>query len=131
MALEVQLVSPEQVLFVGEADMVIARTLEGGDVAFQPGHIPFLGALGSHPVRVYLSDHSTISFAVHGGFVQVANDRVIVLSDVAELPAQIDVARARAAKDRAEAALRTDAHDAAAQAAAQRAETRLLVAEAA
>jgi F-type H+-transporting ATPase subunit epsilon len=130
-ALEVQLVSPEQVLFVGEADMVIARTLEGGDIAFQPGHIPFLGALGSSPVRVYLSDHSITQFAVHGGFVQVANDRVIILSDVAELPAQIDVARARAARERAEATLRGDANDAEAQAAAQRAATRLAVVEAA
>src|SRR5687767_5390581 len=111
--------------------MVVARTLEGGDIAFQPGHIPFLGALGSSPVRVYLSDHSITQFAVHGGFVQVAGDRVIILSDVAELPSQIDVERARRARDTADAALRANVGDEAAQAAAQRAATRLAVAEAA
>ena len=40
--MEVQLVSPEQVLYVGEADMVIARTLGGGEIAFLKGHAPFL-----------------------------------------------------------------------------------------
>ena len=131
MAMEVQLVSPERVLFVGEADMVICRTLEGGDIAFQPGHVPFLGALGSHPVRVYLSDHSVTEFAVHGGFVEVAHGRVIILSDVAELASDIDVARARDAASRAEAALRAEPGDAEAQGAAHRAATRLAVADAA
>jgi F-type H+-transporting ATPase subunit epsilon len=127
MPFEVRLVSPEQVLYVGEADMVIARTLEGGDIAFQPGHIPFLGALGSHPVRVYLSDHSVIQFAVHGGFVEVSNDKVIILSDVAELPEQVDVERARLAQERAAAALRDRPDDVEAKAAAARAATRLAV----
>jgi F-type H+-transporting ATPase subunit epsilon len=66
--------------------------------------------------------------AVHGGFVEVSNDRVIVLSDVAELPEQIDVARATAAKQRAEAALATDANDKDAAAVLERANLRLEVA---
>jgi F-type H+-transporting ATPase subunit epsilon len=65
---------------------------------------------------------------VHGGFVEVFNDHVIVLSDVAELPEQIDVPRAREAKDRAEVALRADEHDEDAKDALARAETRLDVA---
>ena len=69
--------------------------------------------------------------AVHGGFVEVSNDRVTILSDVAELEDQIDVPRARAAKERAEAALRADADDEAAAAALRRADLRLAVAEAA
>jgi F-type H+-transporting ATPase subunit epsilon len=130
MPFEVQLVSPEQVLFTGQADMVIARTLEGGDIAFQPGHTPFLGALGSHPVRVYLTDHSIIEFAVHGGFVEVSDDHVILLSDVAELPTQIDTDRARTSQGEAEAKLRSDPNDLEAQEALKRAQTRLTVAEA-
>ena len=43
--MQVELVSPERVLFSGEATMVILRTLGGGDIAFLPGHAPFLGAL--------------------------------------------------------------------------------------
>ena len=40
----VELVSPERILFEGEAVMVVARTT-GGDIAFLPGHVPYLGAL--------------------------------------------------------------------------------------
>jgi len=125
---EVQLVSPEQVLYVGEADMVIARTLGGGEIAFLKGHAPFLGALADSSVRLVLAAGGQERFAVHGGFVEVANDRVIVLSDVAELAADIDTTRAQAAKDRAEEALRNNNDDADAQAALQRAEVRLEVA---
>jgi F-type H+-transporting ATPase subunit epsilon len=125
---EVQLVSPEQVLYVGEADMVIARTLGGGEIAFLRGHAPFLGALADSTVRLVLSSGGQERFAVHGGFVEVRNDRVIVLSDVAELASDIDTARAQAAKTRAEAALSTNADDEEAQAALKRAEVRLEVA---
>ena len=54
MTLRVSLVSPEEVLFEGDADMVIARVLEEGDVAFLTGHAPFLGALATHPVELIL-----------------------------------------------------------------------------
>jgi len=66
--------------------------------------------------------------AVHSGFVQVANDTVTILSDVAELAGAIDVERATAARDVANAALANDPHDEAARAALDRAELRLLVA---
>jgi F-type H+-transporting ATPase subunit epsilon len=129
--MEVQLVSPEQVLYVGEADMVIARTLGGGEIAFLRGHAPFLGALADSSVRLVLADGGQERFAVHGGFVEVAHDRVIVLSDVAELAADIDADRAREAKARAEDALRANAEDEEAQAALTRADVRLEVAGAA
>jgi F-type H+-transporting ATPase subunit epsilon len=126
---EVQLVSPEQVLYQGEAKMVVVRTLGGGDIAFEDNHAPFLGALASWPARVKFEDSTQRWFAVHGGFVEVGQNRVIILSDVAELPADIDVARAQAAKARAEEALRANADDEDAQAALARAEVRLEVAQ--
>jgi len=129
--MEVQLVSPEQVLYIGEADMVIARTLDGGEIAFLRGHAPFLGALADSSVRLVLADGGQERFAVHGGFVEVSHDRVIVLSDVAELQGDIDTDRATAAKARAEEALRANAEDEEAQAALARAEVRLEVAGAA
>ena len=126
--MEVQLVSPEQVLYVGEADMVIARTLGGGEIAFLRGHAPFLGALADSSVRLVLSTGGQERFAVHGGFVEVSHDRVIILSDVAELSSDIDTERARLAKERAEERLRHDADDEDAQNALERAEVRLEVA---
>jgi F-type H+-transporting ATPase subunit epsilon len=125
---EVQLVSPEQVLYTGDAKMVVVRTLGGGDIAFEENHAEFLGALDTWPARVKFEDGTQKWFAVHGGFVEVGHNRVIILSDVAELPSDIDVARAEAAKTRAEEALRANAEDEEAQDAVARAEVRLLVA---
>ncbi len=128
MTLAVHLVSPEAVLHEGEAAMVVARTTSGGDIAFQKGHQPFLGALGVWPVRLLLEGGGEERFAVHGGFVEVSGDRVIVLSDVAEVAGAIDVERARAALSRAEDALRSDPDDAVAEASLARAKVRLEVA---
>jgi F-type H+-transporting ATPase subunit epsilon len=126
--MEVQLVSPEQVLYTGEAKMVVVRTLGGGDIAFEEHHAPFLGALAAWPARVKFEDGTQQWFAVHGGFVEVGHNRVIILSDIAELPGDIDVDRAQVAKTRAEESLRMNADDEEAQAALNRADTRLEVA---
>ena len=74
----VAVVSPEQVLFEGEATQVITRTTEG-DVAFLAGHAPFLGALAEGETRVYLPDGSVQRFDVGSGFVEVSNDTVSIL----------------------------------------------------
>lgn len=123
-ALRVELVSPERVLFSGEAKQVVTRTLEGGEIAFLPGHIAFLGALTECHTRIYLSDGKVQDVAVHGGFVEVAPDHVTILSDSAELAESIDIVRARAAKERAEAAMRGE-HDASIESALRRAHARL------
>jgi F-type H+-transporting ATPase subunit epsilon len=128
--LTVDIVSPERVLYTGDGDMVVCRTSEG-EIAFLPGHVPFLGALGIGVVRILLPQQGEQAAAVHGGFVEVANDRVIVLSDVAELADHIDVDRARRARERAEERLAADPDDEEAQAALLRATTRLAVAGAA
>jgi F-type H+-transporting ATPase subunit epsilon len=123
-ALRVELVSPERVLFSGEAKQVITRTLDGGEIAFLPGHIAFLGALTECHTRIYLSDGKVQDVAVHGGFVEVAPDHVTILSDSAELAEAIDVKRARAALERAETAKRGE-HDATVESALRRAHARL------
>ena len=123
-ALRVELVSPERVLFSGEAKQVITRTLDGGEIAFLPGHIAFLGALTECHTRIYLADGKVQDVAVHGGFVEVAPDHVTILSDSAELAEAIDVKRARAALERAETAKRGE-HDATVESALRRAHARL------
>jgi F-type H+-transporting ATPase subunit epsilon len=144
--LQVELVSPERILYSGRADMVIARTVGGGDIAFLPGHAPFVGALDIASVTIRASGRSDELVAVHGGFVEVsssspssgdgpaaggdgaaAQTTVTILSDVAELSDQIDVERARRARGQAEAAAQRE-HDGEAQAALQRAHVRLAVA---
>lgn len=100
--MQVELVSPERILFSGEATMVVCRTLDG-EIAFMANHAPLIGLLGIGPVRIYDGDTLIQRAAVHGGFVEVSNNKVTILSDVAELAAMIDAARARAARERAEA----------------------------
>jgi len=125
MTLQVELVSPEGILFEGDADMVIARTVGGGDIAFLTGHVPFVGSLATGLVKIVRPGNQTQLIAAHRGFVSVSGDRVSILSDVAELAGDIDVARAEAAKVRAEEQLRSSSDDEAARAALRRAEVRL------
>ena len=101
MTLQVELVSPERILFSGEADMVVCRTLGGGDIAFLTGHAPFVGALAIHAVSIHAAT-GVEKAGVYGGFVEVKNDRVTILSDHAELKADIDVDEARRKKADAE-----------------------------
>jgi F-type H+-transporting ATPase subunit epsilon len=128
MPLHVELVSPERILYSGDAEMVVCRTIDGGEIAFLTGHAPFLGALGTGMVRIKTTDGSVEAAAVHGGFVEVRDNRVIVLSDVAELASQIDVERARRAKEAAERK-ESGMDDAEAEAALARANVRLATAE--
>ena len=122
--MQVEVVSPEKVLFSGEAKQVITRTLGGGEIAFLPGHAPFLGALTECHTRITLADDSVLDVAVHGGFVQVSGNTVSILSDIAELAEQIDRQRAVRAMEAAEESLRKE-HDAEAVAALRRAHARL------
>jgi F-type H+-transporting ATPase subunit epsilon len=128
MPINVELVSPERILYSGEAEMVICRTVDGGDVAFLADHAPFLGALEIAPVTVRTTQGDDVVAAVRSGFVHVRENEVILLSDVAELADDIDKERARRAQERAE---RNEAQmdDAEAEAALRRARVRLDVAE--
>ena len=85
MALQVELVSPERILYSGEADMVVCRTIEGGEIAFLTGHAPFLGALDEGDVRIKGTSGGDTSAHIAGGFVEVRDNRVIILSDEAEV----------------------------------------------
>ena len=128
MTFQVELVSPEAITYQGEAEMVIARTVGGGDIAFQPGHVPFIGVLAVWSVDVIRPDGDRDTFAVHRGFVQVAGTKISILSDVSEAAGDIDVERARVAKAGAESALSADKDDVEAVGALARADVRLTVA---
>lgn len=111
--MQVELVSPERILFSGEATMVIARP-SGGDAAFLPGHAPFVGLLGIGAVIIRTAEGPEVRAAVHGGFIEVRKNRVTILSDVAELASEVDVSRAQSAKERAERGTDTAAPETAA-----------------
>ena len=128
MPLRVELVSPEHIVYEGEAELVIARTTDG-EIGFQPGHVPFVGNLVSSVIRIALSDGGVQRIAVHSGFVEVSDNHVALLSDVAELAEDIDTDRAKNALDRANELLAGDSANEEAAKALQRAEVRLLAAD--
>ncbi len=111
--IRVEVVSPEKVLYSGEASMVITRTDGGGEIAFQAGHAAFLGVLVENHTRVFQTDGKVQSLAVHRGFVEVSGSptTVSILSDTAELAEDIDVARAKEALDRHQRMLREQKFD--------------------
>jgi F-type H+-transporting ATPase subunit epsilon len=97
------LVTPERLVFEAEVQAVMLRT-DFGEAAFFPGHTPLIGALVPGVVRFQREDGTEEKAAVHGGFVQVDGEHVVVLAPMAELAEEIDVERARRAADSAEAA---------------------------
>src|SRR3954452_19962743 len=107
--------------------MVVCRPLDAA-IAFLNGHVPYLGALADDEVRIILPGSGEEAAAVHGGFVQMTGDHLVVLSDLAELREHIDVPRAEQAKRRAEETLARDPDSGVGRAALARAEPRLRVA---
>jgi F-type H+-transporting ATPase subunit epsilon len=121
----VELVAVERRLWSGEATFVFARTTEG-EIGVLPGHEPTLAQLEqAGVVRIDTPQGTSVTAAVHGGFLSITPEGVTVLAEVAELSEEIDVERARDAAGRADEATDDGA------AAKQRAETRLKAAEAA
>ena len=95
-----ELVSPERVVWTGQATYVFARSLDG-DLGVLPRHAPLLAALDYGVVRIRPVDGAEIVAAVDGGFLSVSPDeelgtKVSILAETAVMAADIDVAAARA-----------------------------------
>ncbi len=102
--IQLDIVSPERLVFSTAVNMVIARTT-AGDIGVLPGHTPLIAGLQIWPLRL-LTDEGEQQISVCGGFIDVQPEKVTVLAACAELPEEIDVARAEAAKSRAEARIK-------------------------
>jgi F-type H+-transporting ATPase subunit epsilon len=128
--LRFELVTPQRIVFADDdVDMVIAPGA-GGELGILPSHAPLLAALGIGELRVRKGTEEE-SFAVHGGYIEVLANRVIVMATVAERATEIDMARAEEARARAEGRLQERPPDldmARLQAAMRRSQIRLKVA---
>ncbi|MBP1706560.1 MAG: atpC [Chloroflexi bacterium] len=130
MAIKLDIVTAEKVVFSDDVDIVIAPGLEG-QLAILPHHAPLMTTLTSGEL-IARKEGQEYCMAISGGYLEVRPDRVIVLADEAERAEEIDIARAEAAKKRAQETLVHPASqvDAArAEAALRRAIARLEVAE--
>jgi F-type H+-transporting ATPase subunit epsilon len=115
--LQVELVAADRLVWSGEASMIIARTTEG-DVGVLPGHAPMLSLMVDGVVDVTTTDNETWIAAVDAGFLSVADNRVSILAEHAEMAHDIDLEKARADLERAHRAGENDGEHLAAEAAA-------------
>ena len=104
-----ELATPNRMLVSTDVEEVVAPGVEGY-FGVLPGHAPLLTTLGSGEVT-YRSGRNEQHLLVAGGFAEVLRDRVIVLAETAERPEEIDLERAKEARQRAEAILRGNPAD--------------------
>ena len=98
--LTLDILTPERSACCVEAEIVIARAMDG-EIGILANHAPLVVALDIAPLR-YRKDGVEHAVAVCGGFLEVKDNRVTVLTSGAEIETEIDFARAEAARDRAE-----------------------------
>jgi F-type H+-transporting ATPase subunit epsilon len=98
--LQLEVVTPERRVLTGQVSSV---TVPGraGEMQILPGHAALIAELKTG-VLSYNQDGSTHQLHVSGGFIEVSDDRVSVLAEIAERPEEIDAARARLARDHTE-----------------------------
>jgi F-type H+-transporting ATPase subunit epsilon len=123
--LHVELVAAERVVWSGEATIVITRTADG-DIGIMPNHAPILSVLVEGTVEIRTDTDEYLVAAVGSGFLSVANNRVSLLVEHAEMSGDIDVDRARRELEQAEAADRSDERQ---QVAAREAQARIRAVE--
>jgi len=92
--LQVELVAADRTVWSGPATMVSAKTAEG-DIGILRNHMPVLSLLVDGVIEITPTEGEKLFGAVDGGFLSVANNRVSILSQHAELSHEIDLAAAR------------------------------------
>ena len=98
--LQLEVVTPERRV-LSEAVNSVTVPGRGGEMGILPGHAPLISELQTG-VLSYTEDGTTLQLHVSGGFVEVNDDHVAVLAEVAERPEEIDAARARLSRDHTE-----------------------------
>ncbi|MFL6228023.1 MAG: F0F1 ATP synthase subunit epsilon [Pyrinomonadaceae bacterium] len=104
MPLRLDIITPERNVLSETVDSVNVPGL-GGELGILPGHTPLISQLQTGVLSYAQTGAAAKRLLVSGGFVEVRDDRVSVLADVAERPEEIDAARARLAREHAEKTL--------------------------
>ena len=100
MPIRCEIVSQDRMVFEGDADVVVVPGV-AGEMGILPNHAPLLSTLKFGILKVRIKDREEV-FAVSGGVVEVQPDIITILADAAENVDEIDIARAEAARRRAE-----------------------------
>lgn len=96
-----EIVTPERVVLKEEVTQVTAPTRDG-EITVLPNHIPLVASLMPGVIEVKRPDGKAEIIYTSGGFIEVLRDKVVILADTAERAAEIDLARAEEARQRAE-----------------------------
>jgi len=100
-----EIVTPERKIYGQQVNMVIAKGIDG-ELGILPNHIPLVTPLKIAAVTAKIEGSKDHVVAVHGGFMEIRKDKVVILAESAELAEDIDAHRAARARERAETRLR-------------------------
>jgi F-type H+-transporting ATPase subunit epsilon len=106
----VEVLSPEGLVWSGEAEMVSTRTATGS-LGVLANHAPLLGMLDPTELRIYESESEVIRFAQGEGYVQVGGNRALLLVEEAKAPEELDASDLRDRVQRAERELESAEED--------------------
>jgi F-type H+-transporting ATPase subunit epsilon len=132
MPLQVEIVTPEHTVYQEDNVRLVGAPGVMGQLGILPSHAAFVTMLEPGELRVVKESGEETVMAITHGFLEVRDDRVVLLTDTAERAEEIDVARAEEARRRAQERLATRVADidlARAEAALRRAVIRLKVVE--
>lgn len=104
--MHLDVITPDKKAFSGEVKFVVVRT-ELGELGILPRHADLVAALEIAPLRIDLSDGTRQFMANFGGFMEIKNNVITIVTPNCELPDEIDEDRAKRAKARAEERLKS------------------------
>ena len=107
---EVEVLSPEGLVWSGEAEMVSTRTATGS-IGLLANHAPLLGMLDPAELRIYESESEVVRFAQGEGYLQVGGNRALLLVEEAKPPDDLDASELRDRLERAESELESADED--------------------
>lgn len=107
--LKLKIIQPQKLVLETEFDDIIIPGKDGDFGVFY-GHTPFISVIRPGVMEIYNNNEVT-KYALHDGYVTVENNEVIILCELIERAEDIDVARAKAAKERAEKRLKSNQSD--------------------
>lgn len=105
---ELEIITPDRVFYKDQALMVEFNTTEG-EIGIYRNHIPMTVIL--KPGVLTITTEEKKEAALHSGFATILQDKVTIMAETVEWPAEIDIKRAEAAKERAETRLREGRND--------------------
>ncbi len=99
--IQFEIVTPERVVLREEITQITLPT-KMGEITVLPNHIPLVSSLMPGVVHVKKKNGEDEVISISGGFLEVLKDKVVILADTAERAEELDLARAEAARQRAE-----------------------------